>query len=926
MHFLEPIVNLFNRLKYKNKLAIIFISVILPLFVPSYFTYKSLYEDLETIHSEQKALQLSCKILILIKELQEHRGLMQGFLSGNRSFKQDIVKREKEIEKIFLELNGFKNIIDVKKLKDEYLKTKSIKDIDKNFLLHTKLIENLLKLNKDIAIYYDTYKENNVKDYYIITSIFDILPNISENIGKIRGYLTGYLTKNEIKKEKIQNLLITLAFEIDKLDSAKNTAFNNENIVNKEYIDLKKSLKDYMNSVKRIIDEKEYKKPREFFYYSTKIISKVNSFHKEISKRFEKYLQTKEKRIYFDIFLITLGLLLVISTFIYLFLGFYYSVINSLQKIIEAAKRITNQDYSKNLIINTKDEFTNIANTLNIMQKEIKRHINFLKWYQIALDSTTLVTKSDIKGNITYANKAFLEKIGYKLEEILGKPHNIFRHPEMPKEIFKKMWYTILSKKVWKGILKIRTKDGKDLIMKTSIIPILDEKEDIKEFVAVRVDITDLIKAQEKIKKMLYFDNLTSLPNRTKLMEDLKNYKAFAIVVFNIDDFREINDIYGFGAGNFILKESAKILKKFEDKDIKLYRLPADEFAFVFFSKIDKKEIQNFVLKITNAIENHIFTYNNFDINIILRCGISIFNKEYKNIEKTILDAEAVVKEVKTTNHKSLFFEESETAKEEYKKTLLWIKKIKDAIANDRIVPYFQPLYNNKTQKIEKYEALVRLIDKDGKVVSPFFFLDIAKKAKLYTKITQIMVEKSLKTFENRDEEISINISMQDLLDKNTVEFIKEKLKEYHMKKRAIFKNRENSFNGVVIEITESEEVENYDLLIDFIKDIKQYNVKISMDDFGTGYSNFVYILNMGVDYLKIDGSLIKDILKDDRSLTLVKAIDSFTKKLGIKTVAEFVSDEGIQKKIEEIGINYSQGYYISKPIPADRLPKSSSI
>ena len=922
MHFLEPITNLFNKLKYKNKLALMFISVITPFLVFSYFTYKSFYKELETIHSEQKALQLSSKILTLIKELQVHRGLMQGFLNGQKSFKKDIVKEEKEIDKIFLELNSFKNIIDVKKLKDEYLKIKSIKDIDKNFLLHTKLIEYLLKLNKDIAIFYGLFKENNVKDYYIITSIFDILPNISENIGKIRGYLTGYLTKKEIKKEKIQNLLTTLTFEIEKLDSAIKTAFNDKD---KEYADLKKSLKAYMNSVKRTIDQKENITPREFFDYSTKIISKVNSFHKEISKRFEKYLQTKEKRLYFDILLLTSGLLLVIFTSLYLFLGFYLSVTNSLQKIMEATKRMTEQDYSKDLVIYTKDEFTNIADTLNRMQKEIKKHINFLKWYQIALDSATLVTKSDIKGNITYANRAFLKKSGYKLEEILGKPYNIFRHPEMPKEIFKNMWDTILSKKVWKGILKIRTKDGKDLIMKISIVPILDEKEDIKEFVAVIIDITDLIKTQEKIKRMLHFDNLTSLPNRTKLMEDLKNYKAFAIAVFNINNFREINDIYGFEAGNFILKKSVEILKKFEDKDIKLYRLPADEFAFIFFSKRDKKEIQNFALKVTNAIENHIFTYNEFDISILLRCGISIFNEEYESIEKTLLDAEAAVKEVKTTSYKCLFFEESETAQEEYKKTLLWIKKIKDAIVNDRIVPYFQPLYN-KTQKIEKYEALVRLIDEDGKVVSPFFFLDIAKKAKLYTKITQIMVEKSLKTFENRDEEISINISMQDLLDKNTVEFIKEKLKEYHMKKRVIFENRENSFNSVVIEITESEEIENYDLVIDFIKDIKQYNVKISIDDFGTGYSNFVYILNMGVDYLKIDGSLIKNILKDDKSLTLVKAIDSFTKELSIKTVAEFVSDEYIQKKIEEIGIDYSQGYYISKPIPADKLPKSSSI
>ena len=699
---------------------------------------------------------------------------------------------------------------------------------------------------------------------------------------------------------------------------------NNHKLINKSK-SIETELKNYINSIENIINQENQISAQNFFDFSTKTISKITSFHKELLDDFRIQLEKREKTAYLKILLLSLGLLSVALTSFYLFLGFYYSITKPLDKFLKATKRLINEDYSVNLIINTEDEFKEIADTFNKMQKEIKDHISFLKWYQIALDSATLATKGDIKGDITYANKAFLDAVGYSLDEILGKPHSILRDPRTPKKVYENLWKIILNKRVWKGILKIRAKNGRELVMKTSIVPILDEKENIKEFVAVRVDITDLIQAQKRIEKMLYFDNLTSLPNRTKLIEDTRKNKIYAVTIFNIDDFRQINDIYGFEAGNQILKDLAKILKTFEKRDCKLYRIPSDEFAFVLFSKKDKEELKKIVSQIIATVEKKSFNHKGFEIDILLRAGAAIVNGDGKNIEKTLLDADAAVKEVKETNYKYLFYDESKSAKEEYKNTLEWIKKIKKAIAEDRIVPFFQPIFNNKTKKIEKYEALVRMIDEDGKIISPYFFLDIAKKAKLYTKITKIMFKKSLSVFEDRCEELSINISMQDLQDSNIVNFIEEEIKNYHMKKRLIVENDmgfyDKCFDNAVIEITESEEVENYDMVANFTKYVKKFNAKISIDDFGTGYSNFVYILNMGVDYLKIDGSLIKEILKDEKSLTLVKAISHFTKELGIKTIAEFVSDERIQRKVEEIGIDYSQGYYIGEPMPAEKLP-----
>ncbi|RMA93125.1 EAL domain-containing protein [Hydrogenothermus marinus] len=916
---IKPAESFFRKLKFKHKILVMFlIGGLIPYLIFSYPIYKNFYEELTIIQKEKKALKVSSKIFDLLKLFQEHRGLMYRYLKGEKSLKKDILIKEKNIDKLFSDLENYKHIINITFLKREWLKIKSIKNTKQNFLAHTKLIKTIINLLENLAINYDLYvhRGKNIVEDNILVALFDTIPNINETIREISVYLTEFLSEKNINPEDkriIQNLISVLKFNLQKLDLSFKYYFKQDknNTLKNEYKSIKKDIENYINYVQNIINQKEYEEPEKFFEDSRKIISKIDSFRKNLLQKINVSIQERENELYTEIYLLIFGLIALLLIVSYLSTGFYYSIEKPLVKIERAIQRLRNQDYTEYLTINTEDEFKKIAETFNIMQDEIKKYISFLKGYQIALDSATLVSKSDIKGNITYANKAFLEITGYKLEEVLGKPHNIFRHPDEPKEKFEDMWKTILSKKVWKGILKIKTKDGRTLVMKMSIVPILDEKGNIEEFVAVRVDITDLIEAQEKLRRMLYFDNLTSLPNRTKLIEDIRKKQPYAIVIFNIDDFRELNDIYGFEAGNYILKEMSKILKGFEKEYIKLYKFPSDEFTFVFFSKKDKNEIKDFVLSIIFNIENRAFNYEGFDINILLRAGIALINGNYEVIEKAILDTEAAVKKVKETNFKYLFYDESKSAKQEYVNTLKWISKIKNAIANDRIVPYFQPIYNNKTKKIEKYEALVRLIDEDGKVVSPYYFLDIAKRAKLYPQITKIMIEKSLKVFENREEEISLNISTLDLLDSEIYKFIKNKIKEYNIK----------SSNSVVLEITESEEIESYNLVADFIKDIKEYNVKISIDDFGTGYSNFVYILNIGVDYLKIDGSLIKNILTDDKSLTLVKAIVHFTKELGIKTIAEFVSDENIQRKIEEIGIDYSQGYYIREPIPAEKLP-----
>ena len=249
-----------------------------------------------------------------------------------------------------------------------------------------------------------------------------------------------------------------------------------------------------------------------------------------------------------------------------------------------------------------------------------------------------------------------------------------------------------------------------------------------------------------------------------------------------------------------------------------------------------------------------------------------------------------------------VMYTESLSLNAEYENNLKWIKEIKSAMDDDRIVMYFQPIVDNKTNTISKYETLVRLINKQGEVITPHHFLEIAKKAKLYEKLTKIIIKKSFEAFKNKEYDFSINITIDDILNKDINNYIIETLKEY------------NISNRVVFEIVETESIENFENVENFITMVKSFGCRISIDDFGTGYSNFEYLMRLQADFIKIDGSIIKEIVHNKRSALITSVIVAFAKEMNIETIGEYVENKEIHDKLIELGVNKSQGYYFDKP------------
>ncbi len=508
----------------------------------------------------------------------------------------------------------------------------------------------------------------------------------------------------------------------------------------------------------------------------------------------------------------------------------------------------------------------------------------------------TLLSTTDKESHITYANTAFIEASGFNETQLMGEPHNIIRHPNSNKTIFKELWETIRSKKVWKGILQNKGKKG-DYWIDSTIVPILDGDGEITEYIAIRHDITKIIEHQKTLEKLANTDPLTGFGNRYKLTADIEKSTNPAIGLINIDSFSIFNDFYGHLLGDMIIAKFGVLIWQNNKEDyFSLYRLQADEYA-LFSPECEKEIFLEYFQKITTSITATPIVIDEQVIQLNITTALS-----FEKAPILLQTADMAFKVAKLENKDIVIYSDDISLNAIYKNNILWSKKIKNAISSDKIVPYFQPIVNNKTLQYEKYESLVRLIDEEEKVISPYFFLDISKKTKQYTSITKIMIKKSFEYFSDHTCEFSINLTMEDILNEEINSFLFSLLEKHHIGSRVVF------------EIVESESIQNYETVSEFIKKLKSYGSKIAIDDFGSGYSNFEYILKLNVDYLKIDGSLIKNIVSDTNAKIVVSTIVEFAKKLGIKTIAEFVENEAIFQVMQELEIDYSQGYYFQAP------------
>lgn len=402
---------------------------------------------------------------------------------------------------------------------------------------------------------------------------------------------------------------------------------------------------------------------------------------------------------------------------------------------------------------------------------------------------------------------------------------------------------------------------------------------------------------RNKLFSRYFTDHLTNLPNIYKLRNDLDEYGHFALIVFNIDNFHTINNFYGHIVGDYVIEKVGKFLQENILKK-NMYKLSSDEFALVIPQNIGFYELKEYLEETCEKIKNIVIDYQGINIYVDLTLGSAI-SKENKNIFSNVSMALRYAKDIGV---KFWIYEDRMNFENKYERNLQLSSIVRYAVENLKIFPYFQAIVDSKTSEIKKYECLARLMDQNGKILSPALFIPVAKKIKVYNIITKTIIDKAFETFEDSEFEFSINLSIEDIMSSDIFRFIIQKLKNSKASKRVIF------------ELLESDAIEDFVKVDRFISEVKRYGAKIAIDDFGSGYSNFKYLTKMSADYIKIDGSLVQNIDVDKNALLVVETIVDFARKLGIKTIAEYVHSSVVLDIVKELDIDYSQGFYIDEP------------
>ncbi|MEK6659784.1 MAG: bifunctional diguanylate cyclase/phosphodiesterase [Campylobacterota bacterium] len=389
------------------------------------------------------------------------------------------------------------------------------------------------------------------------------------------------------------------------------------------------------------------------------------------------------------------------------------------------------------------------------------------------------------------------------------------------------------------------------------------------------------------------------MDDRFALIDYLDSVEFANLFLINIDNFSNFNNAYGFEYGDKILVEITKLIIKSKPATAKLFRISSDEFAVVSLEDMNQSRLADIASSMVSFFDQMEIEV---DEDICTRASISIGISTGKG-SQILNQAKIAIKELREYSRGSYkIYDSNSVYIKKQEENVYWIHKIKEAIEKEKLLTYFQPIINNKTKKIEKYECLVRIFD-EGIVVPPIRFIEASKLTGTLSLVTRTIIEQSFKRFGDTEYEFSINITKIDLHLNYLEEFLLK-----HAIKNAINPSR------VVLEILEDIDSLSSPEVIAQLNSLRSFGFKIAIDDFGSQSSNLSRLLEFLPDYLKIDGSFIKNILTDNKSLIIVEAIVLLCKKSNIKIIAEFVHSAEVQAKVEELGIEYSQGFYFGEP------------
>ncbi|HEY9059478.1 MAG TPA: EAL domain-containing protein [Pseudobacteroides sp.] len=435
-----------------------------------------------------------------------------------------------------------------------------------------------------------------------------------------------------------------------------------------------------------------------------------------------------------------------------------------------------------------------------------------------------------------------------------------------------------------------------------------------------------LKESMKQIKKYAYYDFLTGLPNKAFMLEKIDNIlkesnekTTFSLLFLDLDNFKMINDILGHDYGDQLLKTIAIKLKKCIGKGDILARLGGDEFLILLTDKFDKEKIESTAGKIINIFSRQC-SLSGKEFSITASMGIVRYPYDGTDVQTLYKNADTAMYQVKEKGKNGfLFF--SQDMNDRVSEKLDMENRLRKAIKNEEFVVYYQPQIDIETMQVRGVEALVRWNHPTEGILQPSEFIPAAEESGLIIEIDEFVMRTACKQLKKWIDSnytpitISINLTSKQFQHANITSLLREVIMETGL---------EADF--LEIEITESIVMEDLNVTLDILKDLKEIGVKISLDDFGTGYSSLNYLKRLPIDTIKIDKSFINEITEDSKEEAIAESIIALAHKMKLSVVAEGIETKKQLEFIKEHKCDKAQGYYFSKPLPVEEIEKMLTV
>lgn len=564
-------------------------------------------------------------------------------------------------------------------------------------------------------------------------------------------------------------------------------------------------------------------------------------------------------------------------------------------------------------------QFAAKVESLNQSRQEYR---TIFEAHQLLLDQLgSVVIELKENGHISFLNKAWERLTGYSIDESHSKPLSDFvilqsnNNLHVSEEID-----VILSGNVQAHNFEFRLKNkfGEKIWAEARLEITLAKDHKSRSISGTIENITEKKKAQQELEYIAMHDGLTGLFNRRYFETELAQFTATAqrgngphsLLYIDLDHFKIINDTLGHHQGDMVLKNIASLMKsRLRISDV-LSRIGGDEFALLL-PNTDRETATIIADDICNLLDEYRCQISDQVFKVNCSIGISEINGKEASAEEHMKQADiALYAAKKQGRNLSHVYDVNDTQSKDLQASMEWAQQIQQAVADDKLVLFFQPVVEIRSGKTAYFEALVRLLT-DGRIVSPGEFIPALEREGGMALLDRQVINKAFKYLADYPQlnKISINLSAQGFGDERLVPFISEKLSLHKV-----------DANKIIFELTESASLSNITETQKIVSGIRKHGCEFSIDDFGTGFSTFNYLKQLPAESVKIDGSFVVDLATNPVDLALVKAIYEVATALGKSTVAEFVENKETLQILSELGVTFAQGYYLGKPKPVEEI------